>query len=395
MPHLLQNKIERKLRSLSEQSLLRKRKVVKHTQLNANCMITVDDKEYINFSSNDYLGLTTQNIEAEILNSAYDLLAVGSGASPVVTGYHHIHKRLEQKLCQVTGHEAAILFSSGFSANHGLMTGLLDKNDHVVADKLVHASIIDGLRHSHTNFKRFAHNDVAQAATLFENARVAALITESVFSMDGDKAPLAELSELCKKQDAALIVDDAHGFGVLNQKNAVTADIADIQIVTFGKAIGCQGAAVLSSQKLIDYLVNHSRDYIYSTGLSPLNAALALAAIEKIDADELLSKKLETNIKFFRELAQSKRIQLMDSVTPIQGVVIGDPESTLQIAADLKSSGIWCGAIRTPTVPKGTDRLRITITASHSQQQIESCVNALSVILGTLNVGELGGQHVG
>ncbi|MBM7070566.1 8-amino-7-oxononanoate synthase [Shewanella sp. 202IG2-18] len=395
MPQLLHNKIESKLASLAEQSLLRQRNVVECSQQSSDGTITVDNKRYINFSSNDYLGLASHYNEAEALGSASHTLAVGSGASPIVTGYQDIHRELEQELCKVTGHEAAILFSSGFSANHGLITGLLDENDYVIADKLVHASIIDGLRHSAVRFKRFVHNHIAQVEKWLSASEVTALITESVFSMDGDKAPLSKLSELCNKYDVALIVDDAHGFGVLNQNSAVTSKIANVQIVTFGKALGCQGAAVLGSQMLIDYLVNHSRDYIYSTGLSPLNAAIALAAVKKVCTDTQLNNKLQNNIKQFRELAKSRGIQLMDSETPIQGVVIGDPKSTLQVADELKSHGVWCGAIRTPTVPKGTDRLRITITASHSQLQIESCVTALSNVLEQLNLCKSGGHYAG
>ncbi len=381
MPELLQKKIDAKLPRLSEQSLVRRRFLVDQTTYSQGNNIIVCGRNYINFSSNDYLGLAKQAFMTDALIAASSEHGVGSCASPLVTGYHQIHKQLEQTLCDMTGHEAAMLLSSGFSANHGLMTGLFDNNDYVIADKLVHASIIDGLRHSGANFKRFSHNSVSRAQTLLTKQKATALVTESVFSMDGDIAPLRDISDLCKQNDAALIVDDAHGFGVLNADSRISAEIADIQVITFGKALGCQGAAILSSKAIIDYLLNHSRDYIYSTALSPVNAAVALAACQHIRNNHHLKQKLHANIELFRKLAFEAGIQLMPSETPIQGIIIGEPGQTLEIAEELKNKGIWCGAIRIPTVPRGTDRLRMTITASHTQDQIKACIADLVSVL--------------
>ena len=394
MPELLQQKIDAKLSRLTEQSLVRRRMVVDQITHSQGSNIVIADNRYINFSSNDYLGLANQTFMADALVKASTEYGVGSGASPLVTGYHRVHQQLEQVLCEITGHEAAMLFSSGFSANHGLITGLFDKDDYVVADKLVHASIIDGLRHCGTQFKRFVHNSVSHAETLLEKQPAAALVTESVFSMDGDIAPLQELSSLCRQKKVALIVDDAHGFGVLNAEKKPTADIVDVQVVTFGKALGCQGAAVLGSKNVIEYLINHSRDYIYSTALSPINAAVALAACKHILNNEQLNEKQHANIDYFKQLANKSGIKLMPSDTPIQGIIIGEPNLTLQIADELKQLGIWCGAIRSPTVPYGTDRLRITITASHTQEQIKTGIDALANVFAKFSLQRKGVTNV-
>ncbi|MCH1930518.1 8-amino-7-oxononanoate synthase [Shewanella sp. A25] len=382
-PSSLEAKIAARKQTLESQGLLRRRQLLSpHPLEPKSAQFVHQGQVMLNFSSNDYLGLSREPDLAQALYKSALKYGVGSGASPLVTGYSEAHFALEQKLCQQTGHEAALLLSSGFSANTALMKTLFDKADVVLADKLVHASIIDGLKESGAEFKRFLHNSLEGAERLFNTHSAAALITESVFSMDGDEAPIAALSKLCRAKGGWLIVDDAHGFGVQTRSTSVKdSTLIDVQIVTFGKALGCQGAAILGSQALIDFLVSNAREYIYSTALSPANAALALAAIEHIEKHSELVPKLHSNIRLFKRLCAEAGIKLLGSDTAIQPLVIGDAQQTMDIAMRLKTLGVWVGAIRPPTVPQGTARLRITISASHSEADIAHCVAALAQVL--------------
>lgn len=397
MSSLLETKIAARQHALREQGLLRQRKVlsVDHA-LNTNASTSgprfvFEGRSYVNFSSNDYLGLSRVPELAKALYIGAQTYGVGSGGSPLVTGYSEAHFALEHKLCALTGHEAALLFCSGFSANSALMKTLFGQQDTVIADKLVHASIIDGLQDSGAQLKRFLHNSLESAERLLVRHQASALITESVFSMDGDCAPIAQLSALCRQHNTWLIVDDAHGFAVLDgYKNSDARDKAakliDVQVVTFGKALGCQGAAVLGSQALIDFLISNAREYIYSTALSPANAALALAAVQYSTAHPELQQKLLANIALFKRLCLDANVPLLGSDTAIQPLIIGDAQQTLQVAEELRLAGIWVGAIRPPTVPVGSARLRITLTAAHSAEDIAACAAQLAQVLSRVNI---------
>lgn len=379
----LASKIRARQQALTEQGLLRQRQALSTDAVlsDAEPQFCFEGQTYLNFSSNDYLGLCRAPELIAALHRGAQQYGVGSGASPLVTGYNEAHLALETKLCQITGFESALLFSSGFSANSTLCKTLFDKQDVVLADKLVHASIIDGLRDSGADFKRFLHNSTESAERLLAKNTFSALITESVFSMDGDIAPISALSALCRAHNAWLIVDDAHGFGVSDIFNQPAANLIDIQIVTFGKALGCQGAAILGSRELIAFLVSNAREYIYSTALSPANAALALAAVEHCEAHPELRQNLQRNISIFKQLCQDADIPLLGSNTAIQPLIIGDAEQTLLVAQKLKAMGIWVGAIRPPTVPIGSARLRITLSACHSEAAIRRCVNGIAQVL--------------
>lgn len=397
MSSLLETKIFARQQALREQGLLRQRKVmsIEHS-LDTNTSTSsprfvFEGRTYSNFSSNDYLGLSRVPELADALHLGAQTYGVGSGASPLITGYSEAHFALEHQLCALTGHEAALLFCSGFSANTALMKTLFDQQDIVIADKLVHASIIDGLHDSGAQLKRFLHNSLESAERLLVRNQASALITESVFSMDGDCAPISDLSTLCRQHHTWLIVDDAHGFAVLDgYKNSDATDKAakliDVQVVTFGKALGCQGAAVLGSQALIDFLVSNAREYIYSTALSPANAALALAAVQYSKAHPELLQKLLANIALFKRLCLDADVPLLSSDTAIQPLIIGDAQQTLQVAEELKAAGIWVGAIRPPTVPVGSARLRITLTAAHSAEDIAACAAQLAQVLSRVNI---------
>ena len=405
MSSLLETKISARQQALREQGLLRQRKVmsIEHS-LDTNASTSsprfvFEGRTYSNFSSNDYLGLSRVPELADALHLGAQTYGVGSGASPLVTGYSEAHFALEHQLCALTGHEAALLFCSGFGANTALMKTLFDQQDTVIADKLVHASIIDGLQDSGAQLKRFLHNSLESAERLLVRHQASALITESVFSMDGDCAPITDLSALCRQHHTWLIVDDAHGFAVLNgaidtdikgdvnsHPHVKAAELIDVQVVTFGKALGCQGAAILGSQALIDFLVSNAREYIYSTALSPANAALALAAVQYSTAHPELQQKLLANIALFKRLCLDADVPLLGSDTAIQPLIIGDAQQTLQVAEELRLAGIWVGAIRPPTVPVGSARLRITLTAAHSAEDIAACAAQLAQVLKHVNI---------
>ena len=372
-------------RSLADKGLLRKRVKVMLDPEHASCF-EVDDLPYINFSSNDYLGLSRDPNVIEALYSGAKDFGAGGASSPLVIGYNQAHQQLEQALCNATGHEAALLFCSGFTANHALMKTLFNDSDRVLTDKLVHASVIDGLQDSGATLKRFIHNDVASATQNVERHAPCAVITESVFSMDGDVAPLAELSTLCQQQGAWFIVDDAHGFGVIGDNGMGASAVAegihiDAQVVTFGKALGGQGAAILGSRDLINYLVANARQYIYSTALSPANAAAVTASINTIMTTPQLNQKLQANVVTFIASCEAANIVLTGSTTAIQPIIIGDSARTLAIAKRLKEHGFWVGAIRPPTVAQGSARLRVTLTAEHCEEDIHAFVAVLAGIL--------------
>jgi 8-amino-7-oxononanoate synthase len=368
--HPITLRISQKLVELQAAGLLRQRLV----------SATSQQSTLIDFSHNDYLGLAHEPALTQALHDGATVYGVGSRASPLVSGYSQAHVVLEQRLCEITGHQACMLFSSGFSANSALMKTLFGAGDTVIADKLVHASVIDGLKDSSSKISRFLHNDINSAARIIERNPNTTVVTESVFSMDGDIAPIAELSDLCKQHGCWLIVDDAHGFGVL-PSSFINADKVDIQVVTFGKALGCQGAAILASKEVIDYLVATCREYIYSTALSPANAHLALAAINWQHTHPQLLAQLTANIALFRQLSLANKISITSSTTAIQPIMIGDNHQVIAIAQQLKQQGFLVGAIRSPTVPKGQARLRITLNSQHKAADIKSLVSSLTQLI--------------
>ena len=368
--HPLAQRINNTLAQLHTTGLLRQRRV--------NGLVS--QTKMIDFSHNDYLGLSQEPALAEAIYQGAQQYGVGSRASPLVSGYSVAHQQLEQRLCELTGHQACMLFSSGFSANSALMKTLFNADDTVIADKLVHASVIDGLKDSQCKISRFLHNDLSSAARAIERNPGCAVVTESVFSMDGDTAPITELSHLCREHHCWLIVDNAHGFGVL-PNDLVNADKVDIQVVTFGKALGCQGAAILASQDVIDYLVATTREYIYSTALSPANAHLALAAINWQYSHPQLLTQLLANIALFRQVVLQYQLPLTESLTAIQPIMVGDNQRVIAIAKQLTQQGFLVGAIRSPTVPMGQARLRITLNAQHQADDIRALVAALASLM--------------
>ncbi len=345
----------------------------------------------INFSANDYLGLSTHPELISAWQQAASCYGVGSGGSFLVTGYTHAHAQLEQKLASITGYESCLLFNSGYSANQALVKSLLTKNDLLLQDKLNHASLIEAGLFSPAVMKRFKHNDAAHLDEILQKYRAeyanALVVTEGVFSMDGDQADLAAIARLAKANDAWLLVDDAHGFGVLSNgagslkhQQQTATDVA-LYMATFGKALGVSGAFVAGSKAVIEYLVNFSKPYIYSTAMPAAMAVCIDKALDVIASESWRFEKLNSNITYFRSQCQQRNIILLPSNSPIQPLVVGDPGKALNVSEVLAKKGFLVKAIRPPTVPQGTARLRITLSASHSFQQIDLLLAALQEAL--------------
>ncbi|SHF73842.1 8-amino-7-oxononanoate synthase [Microbulbifer donghaiensis] len=354
----------------------------------------VDGRELLTFSSNDYLGLATHPgvIAAQQTGAK---LGAGATASHLVNGHLQVHRDLEGKIAEISGREAALVFSSGYMANVGTICALVGRGDNVISDRLNHASLIDGARLCGANSLRFAHNDLdglqRQLQRAAANGGNTLVVVDGVYSMDGDCAPLAGIAELCRRHDAWLMVDEAHGFGVMGSPQLPLAgsiasaglgqDDAPVMMGTLGKAAGNAGAFVAGSRELIDYLVQFARPYIYTTGMPPAVAAGALAALEVMQREPERSARLQRNIGFFRKRAAQLRLPLVESASPIQPLLLGDEAAVMAIAAELQQRGFLVGAIRPPTVPEGTARLRITLSANHSEAQIDQLLTALAASL--------------
>lgn len=354
----------------------------------------VDGRELLAFSSNDYLGLATH---PEVIAAQRDGAQLGAGAtaSHLVNGHLQIHARLQDTIAHVTGREAALVFSSGYMANIGTLCALVGRGDNIISDKLNHASLIDGARLCGAASLRFAHSDLEslerQLQRAAQNGGNTLVAVDGVYSMDGDLAPLAQMSALCRKHNAWLMVDEAHGFGAMGGRvgsaelplagsiAAAGLDQGDVPVMmgTLGKAAGNAGAFVAGSKELIDYLVQFARPYIYTTGMPPAVAAGCLAAIEVMQREPELRARLGHNIEFFRARAAALDLPLAQSASAIQPLLLGCEKTVMTVAAELQRRGFLVGAIRPPTVPAGTARLRITLSASHSEAQIDQLLVAL------------------
>lgn len=373
------------LNERAEQLLLRKRHVVQSATART---IMVNDKTYLNFASNDYLGFGDLTIENENINT------LGSHSSALVTGYQLQQQALEQYLCTQLGYQAGLLFNSGFSANSSVIKALFQdkaaaQNSAIFQDKLNHASLIDGALHSNAALIRFNHNDLNHLRSRLEKSKAQnkLIISEGVFSMDGDTAPIKDLLRLAKQHNAWLMIDDAHGFGVLGNTGLGSCEtligdiLPDILVITFGKAVASSGACVLGSRAFIDYMLQYNRDYTYSTAMSPLLADNTLVRLKHIKKANTQRVMLNKNIATFKHLAQQHNIAVMESDTAIQPIVLGCAEQTLKAANKLKQQGIWLTAIRPPTVAYNTARLRVTLTAAHTLDDITYLVKHLAEAL--------------
>ncbi|ENM5854497.1 8-amino-7-oxononanoate synthase [Vibrio mimicus] len=379
MPHF-KSRIEQALNERENSGLTRRLQLLERS---AQGELIQQDRTYLNFSSNDYLGLAS---DAELVKAWQTGLArfgAGSGASPMVTGFSSAHAELEHELCNWLGYERAILFSSGFSANQALLFTLLEKEDLLLQDKLNHASLMEAGMLSPATMKRFKHNDTDHLRQLLNEQSNSLVVTEGVFSMDGDCAPLAQIAAAVQ-QRAWLMVDDAHGIGVLGEHGAGSCQAAgihpDILVVTFGKAFGLAGAAVLCDAQVGDYLTQFARHHVYSTAIPPAQAHALTHAARMIQSQSWRREKLAELMACFDEWC-SDTPGYVSTSTPIKPWLLGGSEPAMAASYQLKQQGIWVGAIRPPTVPVGSARLRITLTAAHSKQQVRNLSDQLKRVM--------------
>lgn len=367
---------------LKDQGLLRTRRTLESAQ---GVRIVVDGREYLSFCSNDYLGLANHPALAVAAKHAMERYGVGAGASHLVSGHSDAHHVLEQELAAFVGLPRALLFSTGYMANLGVVSALVGRGDAVFADRLNHASLNDGVLLSRARLVRFPHLDLAQLEKQLAASRAKRklVVVDAVFSMDGDMAPVRELLALCERHDAWLMVDDAHGFGVVGQHGrGVLAHFGVssprvVYMATLGKAAGVFGAFVAGAPELIDTLVQQARTYIYTTATPPLLAAALSASLKVVAADDWRRRHLVDLIRLLRERLERGRWRLLPSETPIQPLVIGSNEETSAVSEFLQGQGIWVPAIRPPTVPRGQARLRISLSAAHSAADVEQLAAAL------------------
>jgi 8-amino-7-oxononanoate synthase len=394
----LDRRLQAELARLRSENLYRVRRVVDGRH---GVELEVDGRRCVNFCSNDYLGLAGDPRVADAARAALGACGTGSGAAALVSGYNREHQRLEEALAAFVGRPRALLFASGWSANLGVLRALLGKGDTLVADELNHASLIDGGRLAGCRYVRVAHADIAAYEKELSERRSGEVLTatDSVFSMDGDLAPLAELSALCARRGASLMVDDAHGFGVLGVGGRGVLEQfpeaqPDVYMATLGKALGVAGAFVAGSEALIEYLIQRARTWVFSTAPPPALAAAARRALEIVQAEPERRARLFATIRRFRAGTAERGITLgVHSAlrtphsaleTPIQPLVLGDEGKALSLSAWLRLRGYWVAAIRPPTVPADTARLRITLSAAHSDAQVDGLVEAIAAGLREL-----------
>lgn len=370
------------LESRAAQGLLRRRRTLASAQ---GVRITVDGKSYLSFCSNDYLGLASHPKLIVALQQGAQQFGVGAGASHLVSGHFEAHQQFEAAFAEFVGKPAALAFSTGYMANLGVVQALVGRGDTVFADKLNHASLNDAMLLSRAEVKRYRHNDMAHLAGLLSQTKSGRklIITDAVFSMDGDIALVPELLALCEQYDAWLLLDDAHGFGVLGEQgrgvmaNFKLASPRIIYMATLGKAAGVSGACVAAEQVVIDTLLQNARSYIYTTASPPALSVALQASLQILREEDWRREKLQQLIAQLHEGVRDLPWQMMASSTPIQPLLVGGNEAALSLSDGLRERGIWVPAIRPPTVPQGTARLRITLSAAHTEKDIDELLKAL------------------
>ena len=387
---MLNKDLSEDLKDLASNQLYRYRKSIKEIK---GQKIRIGDQWVLNFSSNDYLGLTQNNdIKKSIINGIKQY-GNGSGASHLISGHYSIHDEIEKLSAKNLRFDKSILFTSGFAANLGVITSLCARNDVIFSDKLNHASLNEAALLSKSRFVRYKHLDLCHLEKLLKkyDGRRKLIISDTVFSMDGDLINLPKLIDLCHKYDAYLYIDDAHGFGVLGRNGQGTLehyypklDFSPslkkriIYMFTLGKSVGVSGAIVLASNQIIDYLIQKAKTYIYTTALSPALANGILTSLEIILKDKELRKKLQENISCFRKTIKNKKL-LSNSITPIQPIFINDTQKSIKLSKKLLEKGFYVPVIRPPTVPKNTARLRISISSLHEIKNVKELAELINL----------------
>ncbi|MHB1175799.1 MAG: 8-amino-7-oxononanoate synthase [Sulfuriferula sp.] len=378
-------RIRTELAHLEAQGLRRNRRLLESPQ---GAHVRVDGRDLLSFCSNDYLGLANHPALSAAASQAVLSMGVGAGASHLITGHHALHHALETRIAEFVGLPAALLFSTGYMANIGVVTALIGRDGEVFADRLNHASLNDAALLSRAKFTRYPHNDllVLERQLAASRATQKLVLVDAVFSMDGDLAPLPDLQALCERYDAWLLVDDAHGFGVLGEggrgvlSHFKLASPRIVYMTTLGKAAGVFGAAAAGEEEVIEYLLQKARTYIYTTATPPLLSASLLASIDLIEAGDERRMHLQKLIMQLRSGLRTQNWQLMDSFTPIQPLLIGGNEAALAASQRLLECGILVPAIRPPTVPANSARLRISLSAAHTESDVAQLVDALNNI---------------
>ena len=384
VPEFLE-RIRDQLAALREQDLLRDRVVVEGPQ---RPVLQIDGRQYLAFCSNDYLGLANHPALRAAAQAGLEKYGVGAGASALVSGHSRVVEELEQQLAQFVGLPRALHFSTGYMANLGIIPALVGIGDVVFCDRLNHACLIDGARLSGAKFRVYPHADLGRLERLLEQAEGPRKLVaiDAVFSMDGDIAPLPQLLALCEKYDAWLLVDDAHGFGVLGPQGRGSLahfGLRSQRIVymgTLGKAAGVAGAFVAGDPVVIEWLLQRARSYVFTTASPPLLANALLAALHLMRTEDWRRRHLQQLITRLREGLGGLPWTLLPSQTAVQALVVGDNALALDLMAGLRERGIWVPAIRPPTVPKGTARLRISLSAAHSVEQVDQLTSALQAL---------------
>ena len=384
--------LQQRLDALHARNMYRRRRNVGSRQGRA---IQVDGRELLNFCSNDYLGLAGDHRIAEAFKSAVERWGVGAGASHLVCGHTEAHEALETTLAEFTGRPRALVFSSGYAANVGVINALLSVGDLACEDRLNHASLLDGGWISRARFAWYAHLDCGDLdRQLAGDANRKLIVSDGTFSMDGDRCRPDELIAVARRRDAWVMIDDAHGMGVHGPEGIGLVDparysVKDVQVLvgTFGKAFGTSGAFVAGSEALIETLIQRSRNYIYTTAMPPAIALATLASLDIARTEAWRRDRLETRVGRFREGAARLGFTLPDSASPIQPLVVGEPQAALAMSQGLEDRGCLCTAIRPPSVPEGTSRLRITLTAVHTDADVDQLLGALEETRGTMSQG--------
>jgi 8-amino-7-oxononanoate synthase len=370
------------LAALKADHLDRRRRLLDGTQ---GAHVVIDGRRLVSFCSNDYLGLAADPALIAAAHAALDSCGVGAGAAHLIAGHHRLHETFETAFARFVGKPAALLFSSGYLANLAVPGALLDRHGEIFADRLNHASLVDGARLSGAAVARYRHGDLAQLEDRLarSTARTRMIASDLVFSMDGDTAPVDALLDLAERHDAWLYLDDAHGFGVLNDgRGGLTARARAservIYLATLGKAAGVSGAAVAAAPEVIDWLVQKARPYVYTTASPPVLAACLMESLRLIEADGARRARLQANgARLKTGLAGLRCGTPMASDTPIQPLLIGDSGAAARLSEWLRERGLLVPAIRPPTVPAGTARLRITVSAAHTAADIDRLLEAL------------------
>lgn len=380
--------MQAQLDELREQQMYRRRRVLDAAQ---GREVQVGGRRLLNFCSNDYLGLAADGRVRAAFKAGIDRWGAGSGASHLVCGHMAVHHELEDALAEFTQRPRALLFSSGYAANVGVINALTGSGDHVFEDRLNHASLLDGGWLSRAQFHWFRHRDAAHLGGKLAAAEGGRklVVTDGTFSMDGDLCGLSELVPVAIEHDAWLMVDDAHGFGVHGKHGCGVVDpdrfgTAEVPVLigTLGKAFGTAGAFVAGEEALIETLIQRARNYIYTTALPPAVAAATRTSLQIAIKEEWRREHLAELVTRFRAGASELGLTLMESATPIQPIVLGEPGHAVAASTALEDRGLLVGAIRPPTVPKGTSRLRVTFTATHTEEDVDRLLSGLATALG-------------